>query len=408
MHRLRNLFAFLAVAFLAFFAVASYAFEGMQRLSLWVAIPAATIFSFLTYPQLKFNIYMKLQFALYLWIAFTALFAQFPLIAGSQVRRIVVCFMSIYCFNQLAMKQGMVKWLYAVYIIFYLGMLYYAGTHILDADFDYTEDRLDDNKLNANMIAYFTFFTTYIVFLMAEIVKTKLIRFVFLILFLLSPAWSFAAAILTGSRQIIVIQVPLIVILFYLRYLKNQSPIRKVLFVSASIVAGVILIQKGLSIYEDSYLNQRNEDSYMEDSRSKLIMDALEVGITHPLVGVGPGCFGKFKYGRSFSHCNYVELFANSGLLAMALCIAMYWIFIRTQWKRYKRTKDRVILAFFVFGLMYALDNVFYVYYTNPWLMSFFFLVAMHSDNYYQENHSINRPVTQIALGAHNEEINHS
>lgn len=408
MQKIQNICAFLAVAFLICFAIASYAIEGMQRTALWIAIPSAAVFSFLTYPQLKFSIYMKLQLTLYLWIAFTALFATYPTIAGSQVRRIVVCFMSIYCFNQLAMKQGMVKWLYVVYIIFYLGMLYYAGTHILDADFDYTEDRMDDNKLNANMIAYFTFFTTYIVFMMAEIIKTKWVRFVFLILFLISPVWSFVAAILTGSRQIIVIQVPLIAILFYIRYLKKQSSIRKVLFVFVSIIAGIILIQKGLSIYESSYLSHRNEDSYMEDSRSKLIMDALEVGITHPLVGVGPGCFGKFKYGRSFSHCNYVELFANSGLLAMALCIAMYWIFIKTQWKRYKRTKDRVILAFLVFGLMYALDNVFYVYYTNPWLMSFFFLVAMHSDNYYQEKYSINRPVTQVALGAFNEETNRS
>ena len=383
MHKIQNLCAFLAVAFLVFFAVSSYAIEGMQRTALWIAIPSAAVLSFLTYPQLKFNVYMKLQLALYLWIAFTALFAHYPLIAGSQVRRIVVCFMSIYCFNQLAMKQGMVKWLYMVYIIFYLGMLYYAGTHILDADFDYTEDRLDDNKLDANMIAYFTFFTTYIVYIMADIVKTKWVRFIFIILFLISPIWSFAAAILTSSRQIIVIQVPLIVILFYIRYLKGQSPIRRGLFIIAGIVAGIILIQKGLSIYEGSNLSYRNEDSVMEDSRSKLIIDAFEVGITHPLVGVGPGCFGKFKYGHSFSHCNYVELFANSGFLAMALCIAMYWTFIKTQWKRYKRTKDRFILSFFIFGIIYAMDNVFYVYYTNPWLMSFFFLVAMHSDTYF-------------------------
>lgn len=389
MQKILNICAFLAVAFLAFFAVASYAIEGMQRTALWVAIPSAAVLSFLAYPQLKFNIYMKLQLALYLWIAFTALFAHYPVLAGGQVRRIFVCFLSIFCFNQLAMKQGMVKWLYVVYIIFYLGMLYYAGTHILDADFDYTENRLDDDKLNANMIAYFTFFTTYIVFMMAEIVKAKWIRLAFLIIFLISPVWSFAAAILTGSRQIIVIQVPLIVVLFYIRYLKNQSSIRKLLFVFAGIVAGIFLIQKGLSLYESSFLSHRNEESYMEDTRLKLITDALEVGITHPLVGVGPGCFGKYKYGRSFSHCNYVELFANCGLLAMILCIVMYWFFIKIQWKRYKRTKDRAIFTFLLFGLMFALDNIFYVYYTNPWLMSFFFLVAMHADNYYRDKYQM-------------------
>ena len=407
MHRIRNICAFLAVGFLVFFAVASYALEGMQRTALWIAIPSATVLSFLTFPQLKFNNYMKLQIWLYLWVAFTSLFAYYPETASSQVRRIIVCFMSIYCFNQLAKKEGMVKWLYVVYIIFYVSMLYYAGTHILNDDFDYTEDRLDDDKLNANMIAYFTFFTTYIVFILAEIIEIKWIRLVFLVLFLISPVWSFVAALLTGSRQIIVIQVPLVLILFYVRYLKGQPSIRKVLFVFASIVAGIILIQEGLSVYEGSYLSHRNEESYVQDSRSKLMLDALEVGITHPLVGVGPGCFGKFKYGRSFSHCNYVELFANCGLIAMVLCIAMYWIFIKTQWKRYKRTKDRVILTFVIFGLMYALDNFFYVYYTNPWLMSFFFVVAMHSDNYYRDHYLINNTNTPAPVTS-NEEANRS
>lgn len=387
----RHLCIFFAIAFLAFFAVASYALEGMQRTALWVAIPTATVLSFLTYPQLKFNIYMKLQIALYLWIAFTALFAYYPNIASSQVRRIIVCLMSIYSFNQLARNAGTIKWLYVVYIIFYLGMLYYAGTHIIDEDYDYSEDRLDDDRLNANMIAYFTFFTTYIVYIMAEIVKSNWWKKVFVILFLLSPIWSFVAAILTGSRQIIVIQIPLIALLFYIRYMRGQTQLRKSLFVFIGIVLCFVLIRVGLNYYQGSYLSYRNEESYLEDSRIKMIMDAIDVGISHPLVGVGPGCFGRYRYGRSFSHCNYVELFANSGLLAMALCIAIYWIFIKRQWKRYRRTKDSIILVFFVFGIMYALDNVFYVYYTNPWLMSFFFLVAMHSDTYYRDKWEVSR-----------------
>lgn len=398
MYGFKNICAFLAISALLFFALASYALEGMQRTALWIAIPTATVFSFLLYPDLKLNVYMKLQFALYLWIAFTAVFAFNQTIATNQVRRIIVCFMSIYSFNQLARKQGLVKWLYVVYIVFYLSMLYYARTHILDVDFDYTEDRMDDEKLNANMIAYFTFFTTYIVFILAEMVKNKWTRRICLTLFLISPVWSFIAAILTSSRQIIVIQIPLVLILFYIRYLRGQSHTRKFLFVLVGFIAGLFLIQKGLNVYEGSYLSHRNESSLADDTRIRLILDAAEVGITHPIVGVGPGCFGKYKYGRSFSHCNYAELFANSGILALVLCVAMYWIFIKTQWKRYKKTKDRIILTFLVFGLVYALDNVFYVYYTNTWLMSFFFLVAMHSDNYYRDNY----------LLAHNEAFNHS
>lgn len=377
----------LAIAFLLFFALASFVFEGMQRTALWISVPSAAALAFLAVPHHKANVYMKLQIVLYLWVAFTALFAINVPIAVNQLRRLVVCFMSIFAFNQLAKDYKLTKWLYIVYLVFYVGMVYYASTHILDSEFDYSEDRLDDDKLNANMIAYFTFFTTYIIFIMAEMANKPWGRILFRWLFILSPIWSFAAAILTSSRQIIVIQVPLVLILFYIRYMKGRSRSSKVGFLIVALIAGVVLIRQASSIYEGSNLSQRNEESYTEDSRIKLIKDAFEVGITHPLVGVGPGGFGKFKYGRSFSHCNYVELFANSGLLAMVLCIVMYWKFIKSQWRHYKQTKDKVFLIFLTFGLMYALDNVFYVFYTNTWLMAFFFLVAMHAENYYELNY---------------------
>lgn len=394
-------FSTLAIAFLLFFALASFVFEGMQRTALWISVPSAAALAFLAVPHHKANEYMKLQIALYLWVAFTAFFAINVPIAIHQLRRLVVCFMSIFAFNQLAKDYKLTKWLYIVYLVFYIGMVYYASTHILTEEFDYSEDRLDDDKLNANMIAYFTFFSTYIVFIMADMAEKPWGRSLFRWLFLLSPIWSFAAAILTGSRQIIVIQVPLVIVLFYLRYIRGRNFTNKLIFVLIVVVAGFFAIRYASSIYERSYLSQRNEDSYMEDSRIKLIRDAFEVGITHPIVGVGPGGFGKFKYGRSFSHNNYVELFANSGLLAMVLCIVMYWKFVKKQWRRYKQTKDKMFLTFLIFGIMYVVDNIFYVFYSNTWLMAFFFLVAMHADNFYNINYNNSVVTTSISPSEH-------
>ena len=392
-----RLLSALAIAFLLFFALASFVIEGMQRTALWISLPSAAALAFVAVPHHRANVYMKLQIALYLWIAFTALFAINIPIAVNQVRRLVVCFLSIYAFNQLAKDYKLTKWLYIVYLVFYVGMIYYASTHILGADYDYSEDRLDDDKLNANMIAYFTFFSTYIVYILAELANRKWEKALYKWLFILSPVWSFVAAILTVSRQIMVIQVPLIIILFYIRYLKDKKATNQVGFILIALFVGLLLIREASVIYENSYLSQRNEESYTEDTRIHLIRDAIEVGITHPIVGVGPGGFGKYMYGRSFSHCNYVELFANSGLLAMILCIVMYWKFVKSQWKRYKRTRDKTFLAFLTFGAMYVLDNVFYVYYTNTWLMAFFFLVAMHADNYYKLQYvSQTLPQTQV------------
>lgn len=383
--------SFVAISFLLLFAVMSFFFEGMQKISLWIFVPSAAVLAFFAVPHHRANGYMKLQIALYIWIAFTALMAINVPIAMNQLRRLVACFLSIYAFNQLAKDYKLIKWLYIVYLAFYLGMVYYASTHIIDADFDYTEDRVNDGKLNANMIAYFTFFTTYIVFVMAEMVEKRWGKYLFKWLFILSPIWSFVAAILTGSRQIFVIQVPLVLILFYIRYLKNRKLSNRVGFLMVALVAGIVLIRLSSSIYEGSNLSQRNEKSYLEDDRVELIQDAFEVGITHPLVGVGPGGFGQFKYGRSnFSHNNYMELFANSGLLAIVLCIVLYWKFIKCQWGRYKQTKDKMFLVFLTFGLMYIVDNMFYVFYINTWLIAFFFLVAMHGEQYYKKYYSRN------------------
>lgn len=385
MKRIRHLLCIAVVCLLSAFAIASYMIDGMQRLALWICVPSSAILAFLAFPEIKATAYLKLQVLLYLWIAFTALFAIDKAAASGQISRIIVCFLAIFSFSQIAKEYSMVKWLYVVYIILYFSMMYYARTHILDIEFDYSEERLGDEKLNANMIAYCTFFITFVIFIMDGLVSKKWLKVVFRWLFLLSPIWSFAAAILTSSRQVMIIQAPLIGLLFYVRYIKNRSRSTRLLFIIISIFLASLLAAKFSSIYEGSYLSERNQESYMEDSRITMIKDALSVGFSHPLVGVGPGCFGIFKYGRSFSHCNYVELFANSGFFAMLLCIIMYGRFIIIQWKRYNQYKDSGFLVFLIFGIMYAVDNVFYVFYSSPWLIAFFFLVIAHSEHYYSQ-----------------------
>ncbi len=384
-----RLLSCLAIVLLLFFAGVSYFFPGgLQQISLWICVPGSAVFAFLAVPHHKTNSYIKLQIALYLWVAFTALFAFDFGLATDQLKRILGCFLMLYAINQLGKDYKLIPWLYFVYLFFYLGMVYYARTNILTNNYDYTSQRLDDDVLNANMIAYFTFFTTFIVFIMADMTRKKSVRIFLRVLFVLSPIWSFAIAILTASRQVIIIQAPLILLLLYFRYFKDRTIMTKLVYLVLGIVMGVFFVLKGNSYYESSTLSQRNEVAINEDARTVHLRNAFEVGITHPLFGIGPGCYGVYSTGqRTFSHNNYAELFANCGLPALLLCIVLYWKFIRIQWKRFRQTKDTMFLAFFTFGLMYAIDNMFYVFYTNPWLMAFFFLVAMHGENYYESNY---------------------
>ena len=385
----RRFYSAISIICLLFFALASYFFEGMQQITLWIAVPGAAIFAFLAVSDHKPNRYMKLQIALYLWIAFTALSAYDDGLAMKELVRIFGCSLLIVAFDHLSKDNRLITWLYLVYIVLYLGMVNYARTNILTDLFDYTEDRLGNERLNANMMAYFTFFTTFTIYILANTFKRRWVVVLFQILFLLSPVWSFLIAILTASRQVIVIQIPLIAFLLYIRYFMQKKLITKIVFIALCIFIGAVMLRVGAEYYEGSALSQRNELNIEDDARMSHIKNAIKTGLEHPIVGVGPGCYGIYSLGvYTFSHNNYTELFANSGFPALVLCVVMFWKFIKTQWKRYFKTRDIMFFSFFTFGLIYAIDNMFYVFYTSPWLIAFFFLVAGHSENYYQMNYN--------------------
>lgn len=385
MVRSNKYLSFIAIALLIFFAYVSYGVQGMQQTALWIAVPGSFILAFLAIPRKELSLYVKYILLLYLWIAFTFIFAFDQKIASNHLQRLLGCFVMIYVFGLLAKDNKLVPWLYIVFIVYYLGMLWYANNNILIDFYDYTEDRMDDNKLGANTVAYFTFFTTFIIYIMDICATKQILRKLFRILFLLTPFLSFMIAILTASRQVFVIQIPLVLLLMYIRYFRNSKGDRKILFIVGSILLVMLLGTSVVNIYSDSSLGRRNELDVSGDSRIRLLAKAMEIGADHPVVGVGPGNFGKYAYGKNsaISHCTYTELFANSGLPALVIFVSLLFVFLSRQWKRYKKTKDTSFLAFSLFGIMYIIDNIFYVFYSSPWLITFFILVATHSDNIY-------------------------
>lgn len=381
--------SFLAIALLLFFAYVSFGIHVMQQTTLWIAVPGSLILAYLAMPQKGMSSYVKYILILYLWIAFTFIFAVDQKIASNHLQRLLGCFIMIYVFGMLSKDYKLVPWLYFVFIVYYLGMLLYANNNILIEGYDYTEDRMDDKVLGANTVAYFTFFTTFIFYIMDICVTKRFLKKLFRILFLLTPILSFGVAILTASRQVFIIQIPLVLLLMYLRYFRKSRIDRKIIFIAASVFVVLFLGARAVNIYSGSSLGQRSEMEVFEDKRIDLMTKAIEVGADHPIVGVGPGNFGNYAYGRSgFSHCTYTELFANSGFPALVIFVSLLYVYLSRQWKRYKKTKDMSFLSFFIFGIMYSIDNLFYVFYSATWLMSFFILVAMHSDNYYKMKYS--------------------
>lgn len=351
--------------------------------ALYFAIPLSTFLSFHVGGNcFKGNPYIKLLLTMYIWIAITALFAYNEEATIRDMRAVLGAVLLTISFANLVIKKNNIIPLYIVFIILYIAAIRYALDNIFSMQFDYRTDRLNDRTLNANTIAYYTFFVTFSIFMLGEMARTKKWRIFFDLTFFLMIVISFVIAILTASRQVLIIQIPLIAILLYIRYFKNSGSGRKIAMAFALIFVFVISIDSVMDVYDNSLLNSRSQTKVEDDSRFAIMLNAFEVAVDHPVLGVGPGNYIFFDKGGLFSHNTYLELFANSGLLALILYIALLYKYCKNQWNIYRKSKDRIVLAFFFFGIIYAIDNMFFVFYNALWLMGFFILVSSHSLTY--------------------------
>ena len=190
---------------------------------------------------------------------------------------------------------------------------------------------------------------------------------------------SFIIALLTASRQVLLVQVPLIAFLLYVRYLREASFKVRFAFIVGVVFCAVALSGVVAEMYDNSYLKVRSEKSVTEDGRFKVLQEAIDIGCENPIVGVGPGNFILHSTKRIFSHCSYTEVFANDGIIGLLIYLFLIGYFIRKQYLHFKRTKNADYLIFLIFGILFAFYNFLYVFYSDIWLMSFFIFVALNS-----------------------------
>lgn len=325
------------------------------------------------------NRFLKLLFVLYFWFLISSFFSVDVNESFLQVKRTVATFLLCTVFASIGKKRPVVG--YVIYLLFFIALLYYAYFNILSI-IDVSEERMQDDNVNANMFAYYTSFTTFALFILSYCSTNK--KRLFNVLFLGMIPLSFIVALLTGSRQILLVQIPLIVSLVGVKYVRNGKGV--LVFSLIILVAILLFFSFGEGMYEHSTLAHRNELSVGDDERTFLIKDAFRVGFNNIVLGVGPGCYKLVNPTHHYAHCAYAELIACSGLPALAIYVSMLIIFIKTQIKRYYASKNRLFLSFALFGVIFSFQNLFYAFYLLPWLMSFFVLVSSHSNSIFKKN----------------------
>lgn len=282
------------------------------------------------------NRFLKLLFVLYFWFLISSFFSVDVNESFLQVKRTVATFLLCTVFASIGEKRPVVG--YVIYLLFFIALLYYAYFNILSI-IDVSEERMQDDNVNANMFAYYTSFTTFALFILSYCSTNK--KRLFNVLFLGMIPLSFIVALLTGSRQTLLVQIPLIASLLGVKYVRNGKGV--LVFSLIILVAILLFFSFGEGMYEHSTLAHRNELSVGDDERTFLIKDAFRVGFNNIVLGVGPGCYKLVNPTHHYAHCAYAELIACSGLPALAIYVSMLIIFIKTQIKRYYASKKQII-----------------------------------------------------------------
>lgn len=379
---------YLVVILLAYSAIAAL-YPSLNRIALYIALPAA--FGLTVYnsndPKNSIKIYSGYLYSLYIFIAISVIYAQYQDVAMQHMHALLGVILLMVIIIRQANSLRKIAFLYIVYLFLYVAMWYYIQTEIMST-IVFGLERVDDDQLNANTIAYYTFYTTFAIFAIGDIVEKPILKKASRILFLCTIPLTIYVAIATASRQVLIIQIPLQLLLLYLRYYKSASS--RTRFLMVSITALIVMVSSAyvVSVFSDSYLLERAQNEAIEDDpRTLLLKDAFNVGMDHFFTGVGAGNYICYSYSKHFSHCTYTELFANNGIFGFLMYAIMLIKFLSTQVKRYKKYKDDKFLIFAVFAFIFILDNIFYVFYPFLWLMGFLVLVMSHSEVYFKNKY---------------------
>jgi hypothetical protein len=147
--------------------------------------------------------------------------------------------------------------------------------------------------------------------MLAEITKTSFMKKAWKIVFWLMLPFSFLVSLLTASRQVLLIQIPLYALLIYIEYIKGVSTKNKILFTLFAILIAGVLAGPIYNTYEDSNLKERADMSVADDPRIELLFDATNVAINNLPLGVGSGNYQAVSSRRQISHNSYLEAFVN-------------------------------------------------------------------------------------------------
>lgn len=377
-------FSIIEFVFLLLFCISTLAIKDrFLQISLWVILPSVFVYTMIRHWRHFFvNKSIKLYLFLVLWLAFASLFAYDTEVAFREMVKILSSFLCSVAGYHFAKNKNNTLVLYIAMVGCFISLLYYAFGNMEFLIATNYQERLQDDFVNANMFAYYLFYASFAVYFLLK--RYKLLEIPLLLALL---ALSFWIALMTASRQVLLLQIPLLICLYSVG--KVKDPIKAGL---SFVIILIVIIGVGYPLFEQyysgSYLKQRAAIGYAEDSRFSIMLLAFKYGLDSPIVGFGPGNFVLINGRGIYSHNCFSELFVSGGIIPLVLYLTMLLGNLKQQWKRYKKTNDQFFLYHFIFQAFFIIDNLLYVQISALWLMGFYFISVGHGDSKYCEYQS--------------------
>ena len=349
-------------------------------LSLYVAIPVIIISCFRNYSQSIFRSkYWMPYLVTILWVAFSNMFGENPDVGYKLFVPIFAGFLLSFSGYALAINNCKSYILNISYVALLLYLLYmnYSAHGMISFDYSDEQERHDAMLLNANDYAYYTLFATMSAKLFLNHFNNRINGIWILVIYLALSALSFYVALMTASRQVLTLQIPLLLFLFYYDFIKGKNI--NGIYALLIVVALVVMLPMAFSVYSDSYLATRSQVSFEEDSRSDLLILGINQGLDNPLFGLGLGA------NVEFTHCTYTHLFARAGFVAVFAYVQILFRAVINQLRYYKITNERTFILYLVFILFIVVGNFTYSYINEPFMMTILFIILGSSEKLYRE-----------------------
>ena len=363
------------------FLIAFLTFRGeYYRQSLYVVIPVLIVVSFFRWWKTIFNSrYWWPYFLLIIWMVLASYFSEYRSESFQRMIPMFAAFLLSFSTYAIAIKGDNAKILYLSYCLFFFLIMYMSFTVTgFVQDFDYADehDRESNSRMDANSYAYYSLFLTMSARMILNRRNIHIPQVLLFIIYIILLIITFYVALFTAARQVMYINIPLILMLIYNDFIREGKTERKILFFAGAIALAVVILPIFTRYYNNSFLATRSEVSFAEDGRSRMMKNAMILAFDNPIFGVG------FGAPITFSHNTYTHLASRCGFPALFLYVIILLRFVFTQFKRWRRTNDNTFFLYLICGFFYLVGNFLYSYIDGPFMMAFLFLLIADSENY--------------------------